>query len=61
MKRVVEKLKENNKYLVISDIHGSNYYANKISEICKKVYLIQNLDFLTAEDMLKERIKEKIT
>ena len=29
-------MSENNKYLVISDIHGSNYYANKISEICKK-------------------------
>lgn len=23
------------KYLVISDIHGSKYYANKINEICK--------------------------
>lgn len=33
--------------------------ALSLSEICKKVYLIQNLDFLTAEDMLKERIKEK--
>ena len=24
------------KYLVISDIHGSNYYAKKINEIYKK-------------------------
>lgn len=47
---------------VVAVIGGGNsavINALSLSEICKKVYLIQNLDFLTAEDMLKERIKEK--
>ena len=29
-------MSESKKYLIISDIHGSNYYANKINEICKR-------------------------
>lgn len=47
---------------IVAVIGGGNsavINALSLSEICKKVYLIQNLDFLTAEDMLKERIKEK--
>lgn len=47
---------------VVAVIGGGNsavINALSLSEICKKVYLIQNLDFLTAEDMLKEKIKGK--
>lgn len=47
---------------VVAVIGGGNsavINALSLSEICKKVYLIQNLDFLTAEDMLKEKIKRK--
>lgn len=47
---------------IVAVIGGGNsavINALSLSEISKKVYLIQNLDFLTAEDMLKERIKEK--
>ena len=30
-----------------------------LSDLCKKVYVIQNLDFLTGENKLQERLKEK--
>ncbi len=30
-----------------------------LSETCKKVYVIQNLDFLTGEDKLQEKLKSK--
>lgn len=30
-----------------------------LSELCKKVYLVQNLEFLTAEKVLTDRIKNK--
>lgn len=30
-----------------------------LSDLCKKVYVIQNLDFLTGEGKLQERLKEK--
>jgi thioredoxin reductase (NADPH) len=33
--------------------------AITLSDLCKKVYLIQNLDYLTAEPILIDKIKEK--
>lgn len=33
--------------------------ALALSDICKKVYIIQNLNFLTGEDALKQKVKEK--
>ena len=33
--------------------------AISLSDVCKKVYVLQNLDYLTCEDMLKERLESK--
>lgn len=47
---------------VVAVIGGGNsavINALSLSEMCKKVILVQNLDYLTAEDVLIERIKTK--
>lgn len=47
---------------IVAVIGGGNsalINALALSDLCKKVYLIQKLDYLTAEDILIDRIKNK--
>lgn len=47
---------------VVSVIGGGNSALQEailLSDLCKKVYIIQNLDFLTGEDKLSEQLKAK--
>jgi len=50
---------KNKEVAVIGGGNTALINAITLSDICKKVYIIQNIDKLTAEDMLIKKIKEK--
>jgi len=50
---------KNKTVAVIGGGNSAVINAITLSDICEKVYLIQNLDYLTAEEILIDKLKEK--